>query len=85
MADYEEYDDFDDYGTAYQTRHGRGSLGAFNIGVSSNTITTKVPPLFDGSQSWFAYEKAIDEWVDLTELSEEKQGPALKALHSRPA
>ena len=35
--------------------------------------------MFDGTQSWFAYEKAIDEWIDLTELAESKQGPALKA------
>ena len=31
-------------------------------------ITTKVPPLFDGRQSWFAYEEAIDDWTDVTEL-----------------
>ena len=34
--------------------------------------------MFDGTQSWFAYEKAIDEWIDLTELSKDKQGPALR-------
>ena len=27
--------------------------------------------------SWFAYEDAIDDWVDITELEPEKQGPCL--------
>ena len=83
MADYESHEDdwgdFDTYTHAFAARHGKGSLGPFSGSISTNTITTKVPPLFDGTQSWFAYEKAIDEWVDLTELPEEKQGPALKA------
>ena len=42
------------------------------------TATTKIPPAFDGSTSWFGYEKAIDEWCDVTELPEEKRGPALR-------
>ena len=41
-------------------------------------ITTKVPPLFDGRQSWFAYEEAIDDWTDVTELELAKQGAALR-------
>ena len=27
-------------------------------------VSTKVPPGFDGRTSWFAYEEAIDDWVD---------------------
>ena len=52
--------------------------------------TTKVPPAYDGRSSWFAYEDAIDDWVDITELEPEKQGPALRnrlegeaAIHKR--
>ena len=41
-------------------------------------VTTKVPPAYDGRSSWFAYEDAIDDWVDITELEPEKQGPALR-------
>ena len=41
-------------------------------------ITTKIPPLFDGSTSWFKYEELIDEWLDLTVLQAEIRGPALK-------
>ena len=53
-------------------------------------VTTKVPPAYDGRSSWFAYEDAIDDWVDVTELEPEKQGPALRsrlegeaAIHKR--
>ena len=33
-------------------------------------MTTKVPP----ETSWFAFEDAIDDWCDLTELESEKWG-----------
>ena len=53
-------------------------------------VTTKVPPAYDGRSSWFAYEGAIDDWVDITEVEPEKQGPALRnrlegeaAIHKR--
>ena len=53
-------------------------------------VTTKVPPAYAGRSSWFAYEDAIDDWVDITELEPEKQGPALRnwlegeaAIHKR--
>ena len=41
-------------------------------------VTTKVPPSFDGRGSWFAYEDAIDDWCDITELDNDKRGPALR-------
>ena len=40
-------------------------------------VTTEIPPSFDGKTSWFAYEDAIDDWCDITELDDEKRGPAL--------
>ena len=43
-------------------------------------VTIKVPPAYDGSSSWLAYEDAIDDLVDITELEPEKQGPALDTL-----
>ena len=53
-------------------------------------LRTKVPPAYDGRSSWFAYEDAIGDWVDITELEPEKQGPALRnrlegeaAIHKR--
>ena len=42
------------------------------------SMTTKIPPGFDGKMSWFTYEDAIDEWEDITELDQEKRGPALR-------
>ena len=53
-------------------------------------VTTKVPPSYDGRSSWFAYEDAIDDWCDVTELDVDKSGPALRnrlegeaAIHKR--
>ena len=37
-------------------------------------VTTKVPPSYDGRGSWFAYEDAIDDWCDITELDDDKRG-----------
>ena len=42
------------------------------------TSTTKIPPQFNGKSSWFAYEEAIDDWCDITELDAHKRGPALR-------
>ena len=40
--------------------------------------TPKIPPSFDGRSSWFSYEEAVDDWVDITTLDPEKLGPSLK-------
>ena len=40
-------------------------------------VTTEVPPSYDGI-NWFAYEDAIDDWCDITELDGDKRGPALR-------
>ena len=63
------------------------------IVISKNytvSLTTKVPPSYDGRGSWFAYEDAIDDWCDITELDNDKRGPALRnrlegeaAIHKR--
>ena len=38
-------------------------------------VTTKNPPLYDGRSSWFAYEEAIYDWCDTTELEPENEDP----------
>ena len=43
-----------------------------------NQSTPKIPPAFDGRSSWFAYEEAIDDWLDITVLPGDKWGPSLK-------
>ena len=40
--------------------------------------TTKIPPSYDGRTSWFAFEDAVLDWQDVTELDEPKRGPALR-------
>ena len=37
-------------------------------------MTTKVAPAYDGRTSFFAFEDAIDDWCDITELEPEKRG-----------
>ena len=39
--------------------------------------TPKIPPSFGGRSSWFSYEEAVDDWVDITTLDPEKLGPSL--------
>ena len=46
--------------------------------TAAGGITSKIPPLFDGSTSWFRYEELIEDWLDLTVREAGKQGPALK-------
>ena len=83
--DDEEYGD----GEAYAVQAGR-HLQELQRLSAFQQVTTKVPPAYDGRSSWFAYEDAIDDWVDITELEPEKQGPALRnrlegeaAIHKR--
>ena len=40
-------------------------------------VNTKIAPMFNGTTSWFYYEEAIDEWLDITEIEVQKQGPAI--------
>ena len=42
-------------------------------------FTPKVAPSFDGRISWFAYEEAIYDWLDITTLAPDKWAPSLKA------
>ena len=43
-------------------------------------FTPKVAPSVDGRISWFAYEEAIDDWLDITTLAPDKWAPSLKAI-----
>ena len=72
------------YATNHRHLHELHRLSAFQ------QVTTKVPPSYDGRSSWFAYEDAIDDWCDITELDADKRGPALRnrlegeaAIHTR--
>ena len=60
------------YATNHRHLHELHRLSAFQ------QVTTKVPPSYDGRSSWFAYEDAIDDWCDITELDADKRGPALR-------
>ena len=38
-------------------------------------MSPKIPPAFSGRESWFAYEEAIDDWLDITTLDVENKDP----------
>ena len=81
MSDYEE--DLDDFPEENIDRPAESRVGAYRAEstdqwTAGSGITTKIPPRFDGSTSWFKYEELIDDWLDLTQLEAGKRGPALK-------
>ena len=55
----------------------RGNPQTTNIHMTQH-VTTKVAPAYDGRTSFFAFEDAIDDWCDITELEAEKRCPALR-------
>ena len=52
--------------------------GAQYTGGVTVQYTTKIPPSYDGKSSWFSFEDAVLDWLDITELDAPKQGPALR-------
>ena len=68
----EPNDDYESYAMRQRMQPHGGQL------MMTTQVTTKVPPGFDGKTSWFAFEDAIDDWCDITELKAEKWGPALR-------
>ena len=42
-------------------------------------FTPEVALSFDGRASWFAFEEAMDEWLDIATLTPEAWAPSLKA------
>ena len=69
-------DGFDDYETYAVNRRHYGAPA--NMIQVTTQVTTKISPAYDGRTSWFAFEDAIDDWCDITELDEDKLGPALR-------
>ena len=75
----EPNDDYESYAMRQRMQPHGGQL------MMTTQVTTKVPPGFHGKTSWFAFEDAIDDRCDITEL-EPKSGDAhleiaLKARH----
>ena len=78
------YNDFDDIDIADDGWNAHGAFAMRRRTPQSSTIhitqqmTTKVAPAYDGRTSFFAFEDAIDDWCDITELEPERLGPALR-------
>ena len=76
MSDYEE--DLDDFPIENKDRPAESLVGAYRAEptdqwTARSGITTKIPPLFDGSTSWFKYEELIDDWLDFQCLKQKNE------------
>ena len=73
------YTDYDDIyivdHEAFAVRRGNPQMSNIHM---TQQMTTKVALAYDGRTSFFAFEDAIDDWCDITELEAEKRGPALR-------
>ena len=79
MMEYQEYDESPYNGMdPYQETHTAYFGGVHNYPMNGNIHTTKIAPAYAGTTSWFAYEEAVEDWLDITELEGEKRGPALR-------
>ena len=81
MSDCEE--DLDDFPSENRDKPAESMVGAYRVQstdewTAASGTSSNIPPLFDGSTSWFKYEELIDDWLDLTVLEAGKRGPALK-------
>ena len=73
MSDHEE--DFGDVPSEYKIESKESMVGSYDEDTTSDFttgsgITTKIPPLFDGSTFWFKYGKLIEDLLDLKVLEE---------------
>ena len=71
MSGLREMMDFEEEQAYYQ---GHGQIQ----GTLQQTYTTKIPPSYNGKTSWFAFEDAVLDWIDITELDEVKQDQPLR-------
>eukprot|EP00435_Cladocopium_sp_Y103_P027357 s1108_g6.t1 len=71
-------DDFNIVEDTYESyAMGKGSPSQIPVHMAQQ-MTTKVAPSYDGKTGFFAFEDALDDWCDITELESEKCGPALR-------
>ena len=75
MSDHEE--DSGDFPSEYKEESNESLIGAHRAEStlqykSKKWNHNKIPPLFDGSTSWFACEELIEDWLDLTSARRNK-------------
>ena len=71
-ANVDEHPQEDEY--SYISNH---TLAASGL-MPGELYSSKIPPAWNGEGSFFMYQQLVEDWLDLTSLDEEKQGPALK-------
>ena len=76
MDDSEE--DLDDFPAESTEKRAESMVGTYradstDLYAAGSWITAKIPPLFDGSTSWFKYEELIDDWLDLQCLKQKNE------------
>ena len=77
MASHGYDDDFDivDEYDSYAMRRSGPTQSTIHM---TQQMTTKVALAYDGRTRFFAYEDAVADWCDITELEADKRGPALR-------
>ena len=61
IVDANEWNQYDSYAMRRAPQHTQIHM--------TQQMTTKVAPAYDGRTSFFAFEDAIDDWCDITELN----------------
>ena len=74
----DDIDIVDDGWNAHDAYAMRRSTAQSHTIHMTQQMTTKVASAYDGRTSCFAFEDAIDDWCDITELEAERRGPALR-------
>ena len=71
-------EDVDDFPVENKDRPAESLVGAYRAEstdqwTAGSGITTKIPPLFDGSTSCLKYEELTDDWLNLTVVEAENE------------
>ena len=81
--DLEDWQD-DHEGDVYAASgHNRRHIHELQRLFAFQRVTTKVPPSYDGTSSWFAFEDALDDWCDIIELEREAKTSSTKSPRRR--
>ncbi len=67
ISEYQEEDD-------WSTSAAWAALAQEDNWRDLTQVTPKIPPAYTGKTSWFAYEEAVDDWIDITTLEPARSG-----------
>ena len=53
--------------------------------LENNSVTARVPPVFDGTNDWWQYENTVRMWEQLSDLTAEKERHCPEGQVRRPS